>query len=154
MKKKIACILIVLSFLACEKKIDYLSYGDPITDDGLISKEELFSRMKNLKNGDTLNVKIKSTINSVCQKKGCWMKLDLVEDTQLHVKFKDYAFFVPMNSEHKETIIEGKAFVSVVEVEELKHYAQDAGESQENIDKIVAPEVTYSFLANGVLIGK
>jgi hypothetical protein len=48
--------------------------------------------------------------------------------------------------------VHGKAFVSVESIEELKHYAKDAGKSQAAIDSIVAPEVTYSFEANGVLL--
>jgi hypothetical protein len=68
------------------------------------------------------------------------------------VKFKDYGFFMPLNSKGAEVIVHGKAFVSVESIEVLKHYAKDAGKSQAVIDSIVAPEVTYSFEANGVLL--
>ena len=68
------------------------------------------------------------------------------------VKFKDYAIFMPKDSKGQEVIVNGKAFVSKVSVEELKHYAEDRGESQAVIDAIVAPKLTYSFLADGVLL--
>ena len=48
----------------------------------------------------------------------------------------------------------GKAFISVESVADLKHYAKDAGKSQAAIDSIIEPEVTYTFMANGVLIAK
>ena len=70
------------------------------------------------------------------------------------VKFEDYSFFVPKNAQNKEVIVNGKAFVSVESVEDLQHYAKDAGKSQEAIDSITEPKVTYSFMADGVLIAK
>jgi hypothetical protein len=42
----------------------------------------------------------------------------------------------------------------VESVDELRHYAKDAGKSQASIDSIINPETTYSFLADGVLIQK
>ena len=111
-------------------------------------------KFKNLKEGDTLEVKFKSEINEVCQKKGCWMTLDLADDKEAFVKFKDYGFFVPKNAQDKEVVVNGKAFVSVESVEVLKHYAKDAGKSQAAIDSITEPKVTYSFMADGVLIAK
>jgi hypothetical protein len=44
--------------------------------------------------------------------------------------------------------------LGIESVDELKHYAKDAGKSQAAIDSIVAPKVTYSFMADGVLIAK
>ncbi|MBK6732010.1 MAG: DUF4920 domain-containing protein [Bacteroidetes bacterium] len=39
--------------------------------------------------------KVKGTVTSVCQNKGCWMKLDLGNGESMRVTFKDYGFFVP-----------------------------------------------------------
>ena len=114
----------------------------------------MMEKFKSLKEGDTLEVKFKSGINEVCQKKGCWMTLDLADDKEAFVKFKDYGFFVPKNAQDKEVIVNGKAFVSIESVDVLKHYAKDAGKSQAAIDSIVEPKVTYSFMADGVLIAK
>lgn len=135
-----------------ENVIDYKVFGDSISQDNAISAEEMLTKFKNLKEGDTLDVKFKSSINDVCQKKGCWMSLDLGNDEEAFVKFKDYAFFVPKNAQEQEVVVNGKAYVSVISVDELKHYAKDEGKSQEAIDSITEPEVTYSFMADGVLI--
>lgn len=132
---------------------NYESFGETIDDKNVISKEEMFEKYKTLKAGDTVNVKFSSKVNSVCQAKGCWMRLDL-GDSESFVKFKDYGFFMPKDIAGQEVIVEGKAFVEETTVEDLKHFAMDAGKSQEEIDAITEPEFTYSFESSGVLIPK
>ncbi|SHJ76004.1 DUF4920 domain-containing protein [Flavobacterium haoranii] len=166
MKKHIFAVAILLSLFSCkdvkveettqEEKplVEYATFGDLISADGALSNAEMMEKFNNLKEGDTVDVKFHSTINEVCQKKGCWMTLGLEGDKQAFVKFKDYGFFVPKNAQDKDVVVNGKAFVSVVSVDELKHYAKDEGKSQEAIDSIVEPKVTYSFMADGVLIAK
>lgn len=139
---------------AAAVKIDYASFGDKILADKAISKEEMIKKYKSLKPGDTLNVKFKSKINAVCQKKGCWMSMALPGGKESFVKFKDYAFFVPFNAAEQEAIVSGKAFISETSVAQLRHYAKDGGESDEAIAKITEPKVEYKFMADGVLISK
>jgi hypothetical protein len=163
MKKIIYVAFAFFALASCQKKevvkledkpSVYAQFGDSISPNGAISKEELLMKYKSLKAKDTINVKVASTIQEVCQKKGCWMNLDLGENQSAFVKFKDYGFFVPKNGAKSEVIVNGKAFVSIESIEELKHYAKDAGKSKAAIDSIVAPETTYSFMADGVLIKK
>ena len=132
----------------------YDSFGQKISADKATTSSELNSKYSKLKIGDTIDVKFKSTIKEVCQNKGCWMKLDLGENKEAFVKFKDYAFFMPKDSKNDEVILHGKAFVSQESVEDQKHYAGDAGKSKAEIDAIVAPKTIYSFNADGVLIKK
>ena len=97
-------------------------------------------------------VKIEGEILSSCPMKGCWMKISVEKDTVL-VRFKDYGFFVPKNGiEGKSTIINGKLSVDTLSIAQLQHYAEDAGKSKEEIALISKPEITISFLADGVLI--
>ncbi|REH54484.1 uncharacterized protein DUF4920 [Tenacibaculum gallaicum] len=137
-----------------EQKIEYASFGEEITDADVVSAEEMRAEFKNLKKGDTLNIKFTSTINEVCKKKGCWMKLDLGEEQESMVRFKDYGFFMPLNADNKEVVVNGKAFVTEISVNELQHYAKDAGKSEEEIAKITEPKYTYAFEADGVLMKK
>ncbi|SED08357.1 protein of unknown function [Tenacibaculum sp. MAR_2009_124] len=134
------------------QKAEYVSFGEKISSNAPITKTELLNKYKNLKSGDTLDLKFTSSINSVCKKKGCWMKLDLGENKESMVRFKDYGFFMPLNSEDKEVIVNGKAFVTEISVDELQHYAKDAGKPEEEIAKITEPEYTYAFEADGVLM--
>lgn len=151
-------IVVALLIVGCkqtikkEVEVSYASFGDSITADDAISKDVLFSKFKTMKEGDTLEVKFASKISDVCQKKGCWMNVDLSDNEKVFVKFKDYSFFMPLNSAGEEAVINGKAFLSIESVEEQKHYAKDAGKSQEAIDSITTPIKTYAFMANGVLI--
>jgi hypothetical protein len=161
MKKIIAFTLCFFALTSCKKETiskenqnDYAFFGDSISVENSTSNENMMFQYDKLKAGDTIQVKFKSKIKNVCQKKGCWMTLQLPNEKEAFVKFKDYAFFVPKNAKDEEVIVKGKAFVSIESVEELKHYAKDAGKSQAAIDSIVAPVTTYSFMADGVLIKK
>jgi len=165
MKKILLLAGLAITLFSCNKKqqeakiaeapkVDYAVFGDSISDAEALTKEEMFAKFKDLKEGDTLNIKFKSSIKEVCQNKGCWMSMDLADGKETFVKFKDYAFFVPMNAGKQEAVVNGKAFVSVETVEQQKHYAKDGGKSQAAIDSITAPKVTYSFMADGVLIAK
>lgn len=131
----------------------YASFGDEIDAKDVLTTAQINDKYNNLKVGDTLNLKFTSNINSVCSKKGCWMRLDLGEEKEVMVKFKDYGFFMPLDAKG-EVIVNGKAFVQETSVDELKHYAEDAGKSAEEIAKITAPKKTLSFVADGVLLKK
>lgn len=162
MKKVFVLALVVFSMIACKKTEikeeaivapeKFQSFGDSITAEGAITKEELLAKFETLKEGDTIELKFRSEIKDVCQKKGCWMNMNLSDDKNTFVRFKDYGFFMPFNAAGSEAIVNGKAFISVETVDELKHYAKDAGKSQAAIDSITEPKVSYSFLSNGVLI--
>lgn len=129
-------------------------FGDTIQTDKALTAQAMLAKYQNLQKGDTLAVKFTTTINEICQNKGCWMTIDLGNKEQAFVKFKDYGFFVPMNAQKREVIVEGKAFIEETPVAELKHYAEDEGKSKAAIDSIVAPQIEYKFLAHGVLIAK
>ncbi len=163
MRKIFYTALVVLTLTSCkknevvkleEKTSAYAKFGDGITADGAISKEELLAKYQAMKSTDTLQVKVSAKITEVCQKKGCWMNLDLGAGKSAFVKFKDYGFFVPKNAAESEAIVSGKAFIEVTSINDLKEYAKDAGKSKVAIDSIVEPETNYSFLADGVLIKK
>lgn len=133
---------------------DYTLFGEKFTVNNLQTPKKMLSKYKNLKKGDTINVQFIANIKDVCKKKGCWMNLELANNENSFVKFKDYSFFVPLNADGSSAIVNGKAFVDIVSVEELKHYAKDGKKSQKEIDAIKKPKVTYAFVADGVLIKK
>ena len=163
MKKII--ILCLISLLSCKEekkeaqniqkeKIAYMSFGEKITDENVISKESMGEKFKTLKKGDTLEVKFASSINEVCKKKGCWMKLDLGNGKESMVRFTDYGFFMPLDADKKEVIVDGRAFITEISVKELQHYAKDAGKTDKEIANITEPQITYAFEADGVLMKK
>lgn len=157
-------IILFLSFNAHSQKVkvtntavntkDYALFGDKFAVTKVSSNSEMLKKYKSLKKGDTINVQFKSVIKDVCKKKGCWMSMDLTDSQESFVRFKDYGFFVPLNADKQEAIVNGIAYIDVVSVDELRHYAKDGKKSQEEINKITKPKITYAFQATGVLIKK
>lgn len=165
MKNLIIAVFFLLSLIGCEKasktskKIEkeaasYVSFGEKISNDEAISKEEMFQKYLKLNIGDTISVKFESNINEVCKKKGCWIKLNLGDENETMVKFTNYDYFMPLNSADKEVIVAGRAFISEVSVDELKHLAGDAGKSEEEIDDITQPEISFWFRSRRCFNGR
>ncbi len=98
------------------------------------------------------DVTLKAKVKDVCQMKGCWMTLEKEDGSTMMVKFKDYGFFVPKDIAGKEVVMHGIAKKELIPVEELRHYAEDAGKTQEEILAITEPESKINFEADGVVI--
>lgn len=129
------------------------NFGAVITADNAITYEELVPKMAE---ADSLAIKVTGTVGEVCQKKGCWMMLvsDQPGIPEMRVTFKDYAFFMPKDLTGKRVVLDGFAFISETSVEDLRHYAEDAGKSAEEIAAITEPEREVAFEAAGVLVVK
>lgn len=130
----------------------FTSIGEKITADEAKSTSEMAETYHAMAIGDTISTKMVGTVDEVCQSKGCWMKLTLDKGDQVMVKFKDYGFFMPKDIAGQEVIISGKAYVNEVPVDELQHYAEDAGKTADEIAAITTPKKTFSFEADGVLL--
>lgn len=134
---------------------DYESFGADISIDGLLTAAEMGKKYAAMEIGDSTEVTFRSSVYSVCQKKGCWMNLDLPEEeAKSFVRFKDYEFFVPKDAAGADAIVKGMAYKSETSVEELRHYAEDAGKTAEEIAAITEPKIEYTFMAEGVLLKK
>ena len=133
----------------------YSSFGDTISSLDYLSSNDAISNYNALKLGDTINLKFNANIKEVCSKKGCWMTLPAGNnDETIMVRFKDYGFFMPLDAAGKDVIVAGKAFVNELSVADLKHYAEDAGKSSEEIANITESAMEFAFEANGVLLKK
>ena len=95
---------------------------------------------------------VEGTIEECCQKKGCWMKVDMGNGESMRVSFKDYGFFVPLDAAGRTMVMKGVAMYDTIDVDFLKHLAEDANATQEEIDAITEPELAITFEATGVLI--
>lgn len=146
MKKLLSIILVVLSMSFARAQENF---GKQIDDRKAIAATALPAKM-----GDKAEIqaKVVGTVESVCQVKGCWMKVNLDNGETMRVVFKDYAFFVPKDIAGKTVVFEGAAKKTTVPVEHLKHYAQDAGKSKEEIAKITEPKDELTFIADGVIV--
>ena len=138
-------ILFFISFSVFSQS-DSSYYGEKISSTDL-------QQLSNIDfNNTSVQIKLEGEIISTCPKKGCWIEMK-IDDKDVFVKFKDYGFFVPKSGmEGKKAIIQGLASIDTVSVKDLKHYAEDAGKSKSEIEKITSPEIKISFLAEGVII--
>ncbi len=132
--------------------VEYSAYGDEFQSVGAITESDMWGNYKNLAVTDTLSSKFTATVTEVCQSKGCWMKLKLKDGQEAMVRFKDYGFFMPKDIVGKEVVVNGKAFIEEQSVEDQRHFAEDAGESEGQLALITEPKKTYSFEADGVLV--
>jgi len=154
MFKKLFLILVSFSLLAgsilAQKDTDKKHFGEIISADNAVAFDDVIEKMKTT---DSLQVKLVGTVYEVCQAKGCWMNLKSeTSGEELFVRFKDYGFFMPKDIAGRKVVIEGYSFPEVISVEELRHYAEDKGSSEEEIAKITEPEESLNFLASGVLL--
>jgi hypothetical protein len=162
MKNAIIFFVSLFVLVSCKQKtetsteavetVSYASFGKEIVQDDAIPATSMASHYKTMNVGDSINSKMTAKVISVCQAKGCWMTLSLEDGNEVMVKFKDYGFFMPKDIAGKEVIVNGKAFVNEVSVDEQRHYAEDAGKTTDEIASIIEPKKTFSFEADGVLV--
>lgn len=126
-----------------------IAYGQSISTEDAVSASEV---PQLLKNQDSLYVRLSSNAISSCTKKGCWMLVDLGKNQNMRVTFKDYGFFVPKDLNGEAVVMEGTLRRELSSVDEQRHYAEDAGKSQQEIAAIQQPDTAYTFEAVGVKI--
>ena len=79
-------------------------YGAPLT---LKTPVTLEAAVQSLGDRGTADVLVESTVAKVCEQRGCWIALKSAS-SQLHVTFKDEAFFVPASLIGKTVLVQGK----------------------------------------------
>ena len=74
--------------------------------------------------GKTVTVEAK--IRKACEKKGCWMELSGGDKAMgVRVTFKDYGFFVPLDSAGKTAKVEGIVKVAELSEARARHYTEE-----------------------------
>jgi hypothetical protein len=70
-------------------------------------------------------VLVEGTVRKACERKGCWMELADAKGAGMRVTFKDYGFFVPLDSAGAKARVEGLLQVSELSPERAKHYESE-----------------------------
>ena len=126
------------------------TYGAPFAEENVIPVSALEAT---LADKDSVQATVAAEIEKSCQKKGCWMDVKLDDGSQMKVTFRDYGFFVPTtNLEGRQIVFTGTAKKEVVSVDDLRHFAEDAGKSEEEIAAITEPREELRFVADGVIL--
>ena len=102
-------------------------------------------------------VRVEGTVAKVCQMKGCWLTLQNPTATPIRVVVpKDstgnYVYTFPTDLGAQEVIVEGTVTADTTSVETLRHFAEDEGRPQAEIDAITEPEATVVLTARGALV--
>jgi hypothetical protein len=127
------------------------SYGNEVKSSGAVAVAEL---PQLLKNEQPQIVKVQGTVTDVCPKMGCWLSLQMPNSTTVFVKMKDYGFFVPTALKGRTVVMDAEARILTTSVEELRHYAEDAKKSQQEIDAIKTPKEEIRLTASGITVLK
>ena len=165
---KTACLLLMTSpifFTGCQQTSEATNesiqtkdgeefvgqaFGEGIQGESYTNMNQVLDQ---LKENEEVSTTMKAKVSEVCQAKGCWMTLvDETSEEEFMVKFQDYGFFVPKDISGREVIVEGKAYKEITSVDELRHYAEDAGKSADDIAAITEPKEEWKFMATGVLV--
>lgn len=125
-------------------------YGADFSKEGAMPVSDLLAQIEGKDSID--NVVVEGELAEVCQKMGCWVKLKNEGGENIFVKFRDHEFFAPKDAAGSHVFIAGKAIREVTPVDELQHYAEDAGESEEVIAAITEPKEEIKIDASGIII--
>ena len=158
MYKKLCILLICMSMLSsCKENQSITQASDQTTQvfgDSIHNSQvtPIADALLALKEKGTQTLTLQSVAVDVCQKKGCWMTVQTVDSSEMRVTFKDYGFFMPKDISGKKVLMEGVLTYDTTSVEDLKHYAEDEGKTQAEIDLITEPAYEPTFEATGVKI--
>ena len=143
------CMFTAFAFAQDATSFEGKSFGEGVKKGNVITTAEVETKL-----GDSTkkDMKVTGEVVLVCQKKGCFMNLAMPDGKTMFVNFKDYAFFMPKDLKGKKVVIDGFAERKETSVEDLKHFAEDAKKSPEEIAKITQPKKEIVFEAKGVVI--
>jgi hypothetical protein len=125
-----------------------MEFGLKTSVDGAINVDELTSL---LKSKSTADVKIKGKVVEVCKAEGCWIKMETANGPMM-IKMKDHSFVVPLDMNGKMIVAQGTATFKETSVDMLKHYAEDAGKSKEEIAAIKEAKKEITIQATGIIV--
>ncbi len=129
--------------------IEQIFFGEVFTPENVVPAHTIVS---GLTEEPSEVLQVSGVVVEVCQSKGCWLALELEGDETMRMTFLDYEFFVPKDLAGTEVIAKGEAWLNTTSVDALRHYAEDAQQSEEEIAAITSEKVEFYFEASGVLI--
>ena len=140
--KRIAAALVLLLPLSLAAAAG--KFGAPLGDSPKVALADL---VKDPVSYSGKTVKTEGIVSAVCQGSGCWMTLKS-GDQAVRVTFKDYAFFVPIDSAGATAVMEGVFSVKTIPEATAKHYAEETPGGKP--DAIKGDQKELSLVASGV----
>jgi hypothetical protein len=131
----------------------YKLYGASLKQARTILAEEVFEN-PGAYDGKTL--RLAGEIDAVCAKRGCW--LTLRQDQRiLRARFVEsgectQGFFVPRDAAGHNVILEGTIRQQELSEAMARHFLEDGGASEAEINEIVGPQKALAIVCTGVAI--
>jgi hypothetical protein len=111
---------------AAAPKSDWtLTRGEPLKGAPAVKLADLLSKPQE---HDGKTVLLEGQVRKACERKGCWMELATSKDAKgpgVRVTFKDYGFFVPLDSAGSQARVEGVVQVAELSEDRAKHYESE-----------------------------
>ena len=123
-------------------------FGVSTTEEGAVNASEVASV---LNTKEPKEIKVKGKVTEVCKAEGCWLRMATANGTMM-IRMKDHKFFVPVSMQGKTIVADGTATLKETSVDMLRHYAEDAGKSKEEIAAIKEPKKEIVLQAKGILV--
>lgn len=92
-------------------------------------------------------VRISGKVIATCDHKGCWFTLgDSAANDVIFIKFKDPAEgrIIPLEAPGHDAILEGEFVIGKMSEKFARHLKEEAGASEEELEKIVGPQKVYT----------
>jgi hypothetical protein len=100
-----------------------------------LTQVPLLSLLSSPADFDGKTVAVEATVRKACERKGCWMELAGAEKGPgVRVTFKDYGFFVPLDSAGSTARVEGTVKVTELAAERAKHYESEGAQVAKDKD--------------------
>ena len=145
MKRLLICALVAFPAFAG----NVVTRGDAVPAGKAISVAELLQSPQNYAKEPVV---VEGLIEMACTNKGCWMQLaPAAGKPGMRVTFKDYGFFIPLDSKGMQARAHGVTKVKTLSKKEADHLEGEGAKLSRNADG-TAREV--SFVASGVELRK
>jgi len=125
-----------------------MTFGATTTADGAVAANDIATVMNDK---TTADIKVKGRVVEVCKAEGCWLRMETANGPML-IQMKDHSFFVPLAMNGKTIVADGTATFKETSVERLRHLAEDAGKSKDEIAAIKEPKKEIILQAKGILV--
>lgn len=101
-------------------------------------------------------IRVSGEIDEVCSKMGCWLTVRSGNDV-MRARFVESGscangFFVPLDAAGHQIILSGTVRREEISQETARHYLEDAGAPQSEIEKIVGPQQALAMVCTSVAI--
>ena len=123
-------------------------YGAPLTAAEPMAIGDLLSKPDGWK---SRTVTVEGKVRKACTRKGCWMEVaasDKEGTPGCRVTFKDYGFFVPLDSAGSAARVQGTVEVDTLSASAVRHYEEEGMVFASKRPDGTAPEVR--IVATGV----